>query len=181
MPILTNPRHERFAELVVAGVPAARAYVLAGYDEAGGAPQSAIRLRKIPKVKARIEELARAVEEKTIEAVKIDRVYVLSRLRFNVELAQKLEDDDKTPSATFNLAAANKSLELLGTEIGMFRTGVDHTHQMLPPEKMSEEQLDTWIAYFERTLEARSQSALPAAKEPVTVDVTSENETAAEA
>jgi hypothetical protein len=62
MAILSNPRHEQFAQLVAQGSPASKAYILAGYD-AGNADSCASRLSKHDKVSARINELRTAIAE----------------------------------------------------------------------------------------------------------------------
>jgi len=53
---LKNDRHERFAQLVASGKPAADSYVEAGFSPHGAA-QSASRLRRNPGVARRIAEL----------------------------------------------------------------------------------------------------------------------------
>lgn len=57
MPVLENARHERFAQLVAAGVVATTAYEKAGYDKASSNAAAASRLLKKVKVKERIREL----------------------------------------------------------------------------------------------------------------------------
>lgn len=52
MPVLKNPRHERFAQELAKGKGSTEAYVAAGYGES---PAAATRLSK--KVKKRVEEL----------------------------------------------------------------------------------------------------------------------------
>lgn len=54
MSILTNARHEKFAQLLAAGTPVGQAYVAAGYKDS---PASATRLSKSIKIQARIDEL----------------------------------------------------------------------------------------------------------------------------
>jgi len=54
MSALPNPRHERFAQLLVRGVPIGAAYVQAGFASHWG---SASRLRRKPYIQARVAEL----------------------------------------------------------------------------------------------------------------------------
>lgn len=54
MPILSNPRHERFAQELAKGKSASEAYVIAGYQKDDG---NACRLTGNDKVQARIAEL----------------------------------------------------------------------------------------------------------------------------
>jgi phage terminase small subunit len=72
MPILSNPRHERFVQLVASGMSATKAYVEAGYAEQG-ANVNASRLIANDSVSARITEL----KERTASACEITRQEVL--------------------------------------------------------------------------------------------------------
>jgi hypothetical protein len=64
MPVLRNIRQERFCQLLKQGVPALRAYPMAGYkpDKRMGAPY---RLSGSVRIKARIAELTRHIAMKT--------------------------------------------------------------------------------------------------------------------
>jgi hypothetical protein len=104
----------------------------------------------------------------------MSRTFILEKLKTCIELATRLEDDGRTPAPTFNLSAAAQHIRLAGIEIGMFRENIDHTHQMIPPEKMTEEQLAHWLAYFEQQVAAGGAALVPAISRPVTVDVASE-------
>lgn len=57
MPVLSNPRHERFAQALALGKPASEAYVLAGYEANDG---NASRLNGNEKVKSRVTEIMQA-------------------------------------------------------------------------------------------------------------------------
>ena len=128
MAVLTNARHEHFAQLVAGGKTPPAAYVLAGYSEAGAA-QSANRLLKNADVLLRVEELRKSVEEpareRAIEKAAVDKAWVLSELIEVVKMAKAAEpvlDNDGNPIGEYkqNLGAANKALELVGKELGMF-------------------------------------------------------------
>jgi phage terminase small subunit len=128
VPVLTNARHEHFAQLVAGGKTPPAAYVLAGYSEAG-ATQSANRLLKKADVLLRVEELRKSVEEpareRAIEKAAVDKAWVLSELIEVVKMAKQAEpvyDNDGNPIGEYkqNLAAGNKALELIGKELGMF-------------------------------------------------------------
>jgi hypothetical protein len=56
MPVVSNNRHELFAQGLARGQKATRAYVAAGYAEKS-ARQSATRLGRNPQIRARVEEL----------------------------------------------------------------------------------------------------------------------------
>jgi hypothetical protein len=62
MPVLKNPRHERFALLLAEGLSAYAAYEQAGYQPHDG---NCIRLRGNERVKARLSELQQAAQQKT--------------------------------------------------------------------------------------------------------------------
>lgn len=129
MPILKNPRHERFAQELASGKHASEAYVIAGYKANDG---NASTLKSDQRVSKRVEELlatrARVAEEAThraIERTAINKEWVMGRLRENVERAMTVEpvlDRKGKPTGEYRYdgAVANRALELLGREIGMF-------------------------------------------------------------
>lgn len=126
--ILKNKRYEHFAQLVAGGKKPPTAYVLAGYSEAGAA-QSANRLMKNADVLLRIEQLRKSIEEpareRAIEKAAVDKAWVLCELMENVAMGKQAEpvlDNEGNPTGEYkqNLAAANKALELIGKELGMF-------------------------------------------------------------
>ena len=61
MPVLSNPKHERFAQELAKGKPASVAYVLAGYKANDG---NAATLKGNQRVLERVDELVNAVAEK---------------------------------------------------------------------------------------------------------------------
>lgn len=75
MPILRNPRHERFAQELAAGCGITEAYVRAGYDDS---PASATRLSK--KVKLRVDELRAAATTAAAQKLAITEERVLAEL-----------------------------------------------------------------------------------------------------
>ena len=91
MPLLTNSKHEQFAQLVAKGASATKAYVSAGYSKAG-ADASASRLLRNARVCSRIEELKAAICERVIareisrRTARVDQLQdVLDRIRVIVE------------------------------------------------------------------------------------------------
>ena len=62
MPILKNPKHERFAQALAKGEPASAAYVLAGYVANDG---NAIRLKGNERISARVEEILGKAAQRT--------------------------------------------------------------------------------------------------------------------
>ena len=130
MPLLKNPKHEIFAQERVRGATQGVAAVAAGYSERT-ARTTGSKIEKCPSVRARIEELRaqadrkRAVQAKRqgediIDALAMDKGWVLERLR---RVFQEAMDNGQ-------LAAANRSLELIGKEMGMF---VDRKHVTTDP------------------------------------------------
>ena len=106
MATLTNPRHERFAVLVAAGLPATVAYIQAGFAR-GGAAQSAARLAKRQLVAGRIAALKAHATESVMTHAAIDREFVLQGLK---GIAMAGQSD----------SARVKGYELIGRELGMF-------------------------------------------------------------
>jgi hypothetical protein len=103
---LRNPRHERFAVLVAAGVRPTTAYIQAGFS-GGGAAQSAARLAKQPAVAGRVAALKAHATEITTRHAALDREFVLQGLKV---IAMGGQSD----------SARVKAYELLGRELGMF-------------------------------------------------------------
>src|SRR5262249_52140637 len=78
---------------------------------------------------ARVEELHRTVEEpareRAIERAALTRAWVINQLMENVQMAKQaipVTDRDGKEIGQYqqNLSAANRALELLGKELGMF-------------------------------------------------------------
>jgi Terminase small subunit len=103
MSTLPNPRHERFAQELAGGKTADEAYQLAGYRKDRG---NAARLTANDSIRSRVAELQTASAEKAA----ITKAWVLG------QLCDVLRD----ARADRNHQAANRALELVGKEIGMF-------------------------------------------------------------
>lgn len=139
MPILVNPRYERFAQELANGKSASEAYVLAGYKEnrgnASSLKQQEIISNRVDEILAeRIKAHAKATE-KAIERLSVDREWVLARLIENAQAASAKED----------FSPANRALELVGKELGMF---IDRKHIDLDGELrgFSDAQLIAFLA-----------------------------------
>ena len=114
MGLLTNARHERFAQEIVKGTPVRKAYTIAGYPANRG---NASRLRLHQGIKARIDELraqkTAAVELAQLTAAEragVDQFWVLRNLRRNAVMAARVGAR----------SAAARSLELIGKHLNMF-------------------------------------------------------------
>lgn len=128
MASLPNPKHELFSRYISQGKTLVDAYELSGYARnAGGASQL---YKNNPDIKARVEELMNTrtammdrldpgkLQPHTAGAVRngelvIDKAWVMAELVENLELAREAGQ----------LSAANKAIELVGAELGMFGKG----------------------------------------------------------
>lgn len=125
MPILKNSRHEQFCHLVATGSPAYQAYIDAGYSEQGARASSSKLLTK-PNIVSRIEEM-KANIEKTVEVkVGISKSYVIAKLQENLERSLQNvpvldREGNETGEYRYEGNVANKALELIGKELGMFQ------------------------------------------------------------
>lgn len=156
MPILANSKWEKFCVDVVAGKTLVDAFVGAGYAEKN-AYSAAPRLFKHPKITERIAELKDKVEAVFVERCSVSKEWVVKNLQEVAERCMQhepvlrngapvmIESEDGTLSAVykFDSAGANKSLELIGKELGMF---VDKKEiKMSTLSEASDEQLDAII------------------------------------
>jgi phage terminase small subunit len=110
--MLTNSRQEAFAHGLARDKSCRVAYVEAGYVDNN---KNANRLKLHEGVIGRVAELKRAVEKMravTTHKIMLTREYVIEQLIDNVILAKAQDKPD--------LAGANKALNLLGLELGMF-------------------------------------------------------------
>jgi phage terminase small subunit len=119
MPSLKNAKHELFAQALFKGETTDQAYQLAGFKANRG---NATRLKANESIVARLDELQGRAESKAV----VDRAWVLKHLRTNAETCMTMDfvrgpDGQPTTAVTHNPAAANKALELLGKEMGMFK------------------------------------------------------------
>jgi len=128
---LKNAKHEHFAQLLVAGSQAKAAYIVAGFSP-NGAKQAAAKLLTRTDLADRIAYLRQQKEAMHQQAVQtviaeaaLDKAWVLKRLSRIVDMgmaAEPVKDAEGNPVGEYkaNLQAANKALELIGKEAGMF-------------------------------------------------------------
>lgn len=129
VPILSNPKHERFCQELAKGKTADEAYQLAGYKANRG---NATTLKQHESISIRIGELLAEREfihaQATADAVKetgLTKEWVIETLKENVAKAMQaravLDDDGKAIGEyQYQGSVANRALELLGKELGMF-------------------------------------------------------------
>lgn len=121
-------KQEAFCLAVAKGLTQADAYRSA-YNAGSMKPdtiqRNACKLMKDNKVATRVEELRAPVVEKAIEKAAVDKAWVMQRLVRVSDMGMQAEpvvDNEGSPTGEYkqNLAAANKALELIGKELGMF-------------------------------------------------------------
>lgn len=104
MPALSNPKHERFAQLLVKGKSASEAYVEAGYSANDG---NAIRLKGNEKVQSRVAE----IQERAAIRVEVSVASITERL---LRLADKGEELAEASGLSVARAAAMDVAKLNG-------------------------------------------------------------------
>jgi hypothetical protein len=142
---------ERFCTLVAAGDNYTEAARLAERFEAtAGVPtptsvfaQRGQKLASKPAVQARIAELKAAAEEQSRAKYAVDRDWVLRKLIDNANRSMQAEpvrDADGNPTGEYRYdgTTANRALELIGKEFGMFVQRHEHRHTL---ETLTDEQL----------------------------------------
>lgn len=165
MPILRNLRHEHFAQLIATGKTPKESYTCV-YPNAKGAHQSASRLLRV--VSARVAELQALIANTAVTRAAIDREYVLAGLKANFERAMEKEEvrdaEGRVIGFQWNGAVANRALELMGKELGMF---VERSQQV-PWDgdfgKLTPEQQAVAIRQLELKVFGGDEKALAAAK-----------------
>jgi hypothetical protein len=124
--------------------------------------EKASRLLAEGKVWARFEVLRGKVTERVVEKTAISKAWVIEKLVENVERAMQVEPvrrkigdpEEEVPGACiYNGSVANKALELIGKELGMF---IDRKEIGEPNEfaRMSDEELDAFIRGSIESIEA---------------------------
>lgn len=148
MPTLDNPQHEKFVQELVKGKSNADAYLAAGYKakNASVASAAATRLLNNVKIADRVAELQKRAEEKAV----LSKAWVIQTLIENVNRAMTAKavtdrEGEPTGEYTYQGNVANRALELLGKELGMF---VERSEVGKPGDfdQMSDDELATYIA-----------------------------------
>jgi len=132
-----NAKHEKFVLEYIDCENGAEAYRRAGYKpkDAKAAADSASRLLVNVGIKAAIEaglEAKRESQKKRLEETEVDRSYVITLLKENVERAMQHrpvldKEGVETGEYQYEGAVANKGLELLGKTLAMFTDKVAPT------------------------------------------------------
>jgi len=147
MPVLSNPKHEKYAQELAKGKSQADAYEAAGYK---GDRTAASRLATNVNIQARVAELQEKVAGRVVERTSISKEWVIERLIENANRAMQAEavktkDGETIGEYAYQGNVANRALELLGKELGMF---IDRKEVGKPGDfsELSEDELDAIIA-----------------------------------
>ena len=152
MPALENAKHELFAQEIAKGASQRDAYKAAGYEvkSDAAADANASRLLTNAKVKARVAELQERISDVTVEKAAVSKAWVIAKLVENVERAMTAEpvrdaQGNPTGEYKYNGSVANRALELIGKEQGMF---IDRSEVGKPGDfdDLSDEQLREFVA-----------------------------------
>jgi hypothetical protein len=127
MAALRNPRWEQFCRFTAMGQRRGEAYANAGYEpkDAKRASQLGSLLFRKPEIKARVTEVEEELREASLSDAMIDRTFILKGLKDNHDKASKavaVLDRTGRPTGEYRYdgGVANRSLELMGKELGMF-------------------------------------------------------------
>lgn len=155
---LSNTTHEKFAQLVASGMGKKDA-LLAARDARkpplktdAAVRQSASNLMRIPAVRSRIAEIQDQMLKVKLDAarereeqISLTRDWVIERLMENANRAMQAtavlgRDGEPTGEYKYDGSVANRALELLGKELGMFieRTENLNTNYAISDEPATE-------------------------------------------
>lgn len=165
MPVLSNPKHELFAQELAKGKTQIEAHGIAGYRPHGG---NSCTLEKNKKIQERVAELLaerdemdRKAMEKAIESLGVDKAWVMGRLVENANRAMQavpvIDDEGRIFGYRYEGSVANRALELLGKELGMFidRKEIDIKRSI---NEMSEDELLAILAEGDRVEPTRPKA-----------------------
>lgn len=129
MPALQNPKHERFAQELASGKTLEQAHGIAGYKASrSGASQLKQKMHisnRVSEILAERESLHGQATADAIKATALTKEWVIEMLTQNVAKAMQaqavVDDEGKVVGEySYQGSVANRALELLGKELGMF-------------------------------------------------------------
>lgn len=137
MPVLTNPKHEAACQARAKGLGPTESYAAGGFRRTSSSatvffqrPEIIARVAEIVAEKQQIHELGTL---KAAERAGLSQFWVLERLKYNAERCLRgtpVLDKHGNHTGRFSGQpqgqAANRALELIGRELGMFRQQVEH-------------------------------------------------------
>jgi hypothetical protein len=155
VPILSNPKHELFAQGLAAGRSQREAYIDSGYSATSARQNACKLLQRKADISQRVSELLRqrhdadgqAIEQAAAELA-IDKTWVLRQLKI-INAAGLRKKKDGTSE---NLAASNRATELIGKALGMF---VDRMETLGVS-------LEDWLARLEEEDKSADSKKIPA-------------------
>jgi phage terminase small subunit len=146
MPVLSNPKYERFAQELAKGATADQAYVLAGYKEHRS---NAARLSANEHIRSRVEEILSRVAnkvgatlERTLqEIVRLALADIGDAVEWNGETVTLKDSKSLTPEVRAAISEVRKTkdgvaikfhsktsaLEMLGKHLKMFTDKIEHS------------------------------------------------------
>jgi phage terminase small subunit len=139
-------KQERFVQEYMIDLNATQAAIRAGYS-VKTAKEQGCRLFTNVHIQAAIQEKQKRVSEK----LELNAEWVIQRLKENYEKAMeavpvKDKDGNTIGEFTYNGSVANKSLELIGKQIGMFKERVESEININNLKGISNEQLFSELA-----------------------------------
>jgi phage terminase small subunit len=153
MPKLDKPQWETYAKSRAAGLKYGKAWIAAGYDAKNDnlAAKYGRQLEKRhPEVTVRINDIIEETADTAARLAEVDREWVLKNLKGNYEKAaaeREVTDRQGNPTGefVFNASGANRALELVGKELGMFveRFSIESLDSQL--EGMSGDELRNFV------------------------------------
>ena len=129
MPVLLNAKHERVAQFLAAGKSAHEAHTEAGYTSNRHNAATLARkqhiLERVAEILSERERMHGQATAKAVERISLTKEWILARLVENAQRAMQAEavlDDNGDAIGQYNYQGnvANRALELLGKELGMF-------------------------------------------------------------
>lgn len=125
MPVLANPKYERFSQELAQGKSADKAYCLAGFVKNRS---NASRLSSNEDIRARVQE----IQLGGAQAAGLTVQWVIDGIKENFARAmQHVEVKDHRGQGIgeyrYDGAVANKCLELAGKHLGLFAEKVEHS------------------------------------------------------
>jgi DUF917 family protein len=129
MPTLKNPKHERIARELAKGRSAAQAYVEAGYKanrhNASALARTQPILTRVSELLEKREQADAKATERALEKLALTKEWVIGKLIENVERSMQArrvrgKDGEEQGEYQYQGNVANRALELLGKELGMF-------------------------------------------------------------
>jgi phage terminase small subunit len=132
MPVLSNARHERFAQALAEGLTADEAYQKAGYSENRG---NAIRLKANESIKQRLTELADKAAQKVTDEVGLSRAILLRELA-KIALAPIGDENVKVSDKR---AAIFDAAKIMGEVIERKEVGAPGEFEAMQDEEIADE------------------------------------------